>query len=315
MEVIMGLKKNEIKTRNKIKKSLGSKIFDTCNVMFFLLLAILMIIPFWNVFVISISTAGEYMRTPFLLFPKEPTIQVYKYIFASSLIPRAYLVTIVVTLSGTLINLLFTSHLAYALSKTRLRGRVFILSMLTFTMFFSGGLIPNYMLIKDVLNLGNTLWALILPSSVSVFNLFIMKSFFQQLPASLEESAKIDGANDFIILWRIIYPLSIPTLATMALFVGVGYWNSWFAAHLYIRKTELYPLQLLIRNVILKANKPAELQAAMAGLRDASGNPIPVFEEGLKMATVVIAVVPLLFIYPWMQKYFEKGVTLGSVKG
>lgn len=301
--------------KNEIRKNLGSKVFDVFNVTFFVLLSAIMIIPFWNVFVISISTAGEYMRTPFLVFPKQPTLMAYKFIFGSPLIPRSYLMTIIITVCGTVLNTLVTSQLAYALSKKRLHGRNFFLIMLTFTMFFSGGLIPSYILIKDILKLGDTLWALFIPSSVSVFNLFIMKSFFQELPSSLEESAKIDGANDMVILWRIIYPLSIPTLATMALFVGVGYWNSWLPAHLYIRKPALFPLQLVIRNYILKANKPAELQAAMAGLRDASGNPIPVFEEALKMSTVMVAVVPLLFIYPWIQKYFEKGVILGSVKG
>lgn len=301
--------------KNKIRYGVGSVAFDVCNVIFFVLLALLMILPFWNVLVVSISTQGEYMRTPFLIFPKEPTLQTYKFLFSSPLIPRAYLMTIVITVGSTIFNLLCTSMLAYALSKTRIHGRAFFLIFLMFTMFFSGGIIPSYLLIKNTLHLDNTLWALILPGGVNVFNFVIMKSFFAQLPASLEESAKLDGANDFVILWRIIYPLSIPTLATIGLWVAVANWNGWFAANLYLRDSNLYPLQLVIRNYILKSNKPQELAQAMAGLRDSAGRPIAVFEEGMKMATVVVAVIPLLLIYPFTQKYFEKGITLGSVKG
>lgn len=303
------------KPKNKINESLGSRIFDICNVIFFCLLAVIMILPFWNVFVISLSTAGEYMRTPFMLFPKKPTLQTYGFVFSSALIPRAYLVTIVITISGTALGVLVTSMLAYSLSKKRLHGRNFFLMMLIITMFFQGGLIPSYMLVKNTLHLDNTLWALILPGSVNVFNFVIMKSFFEQLPESLEESARIDGANDITIFIKIICPLSIATISTISLFVAVGYWNSWFAANLYIREPDKYPLQLVIRNYILKQNKPVEMQQAQAGIRDASGRPIAVFEEGLKMATVTTAIVPLLLIYPFTQKYFEKGVTLGSVKG
>lgn len=300
---------------NKIRGTLGSQVFDVFNILFFIILAVIMVLPFWNVFVISITTQGEYMSKPFILFPSEPSFMNYGFILSSALIPRAYLMTIIITVGATAFHLMCTSMLAYGLSKPRLRGRSFFLIFLLFTMFFSGGVIPSYMLIKQTLHLDNTLFALILPAGVGVFNFVVMKSFFTQLPASLEESAKIDGANDFVILFRIIYPLSIPTLATIGMWVAVGQWNAWFNANLYLRDPNLYPLQLVIRNYILKANKPQELQQAMAGLRDATGRPIAVFEEGLKMATVVAAVVPLLLIYPFMQKYFEKGVTLGSVKG
>lgn len=298
-----------------INEGVGSKIFDVFLYIFFILTALLMILPFWNVLIVSISTQGEYMKTPFLLFPKQPTLQTYKFLFSSALIPRAYLMTIIITVGATVFNVFCTSMLAYGLSKPHLHGRTFLILFLMFTMFFSGGIIPSYLLIKNTLHLDNTLWALILPGGVNVFNFIIMKTFFTQLPASLEESAKLDGANDITILFRIIYPLSIPTLATISLWVGIANWNGWFAANLYLRDSKLYPLQLVIRNYILKANKPKELQQAMAGIRDAMGRPLPVFEEGMKMATVVVAIIPLLIIYPFIQKYFEKGVTLGSVKG
>lgn len=301
--------------KSKIKRGVGAHVFDVLNYTFFILLALIMILPFWNVLVISISSQGEYMRTPFLIFPKEPTLQTYKFLLSSPLIPRAYLMTIIITVGATAAHLFVNSMLAYSLSKTWLHGRKFFLIFLMITMFFSGGIIPSYLLIKNTLHLDNTLWALILPASVGVFNFVVMKTFFSQLPASLEESAKLDGANDMTILFKIIYPLSIPTLATIGLWVAVGQWNGWFAANLYLRDPELYPLQLVIRNYILKANKPPELAQAMAGIRDASGRPVAVFEEGMKMATVVVAIIPLLLIYPLAQKYFEKGVTLGSVKG
>lgn len=301
--------------KNRIRGGIGAHVFDSLNIIFFAIMAVIMILPFWNVFVVSITSQGEYMRSPFLLFPKEPTLQTYKFLFSSALIPRAYLMTIIITVCATAFNLLCTSMLAYALSKKRIHGRAFFLIFLMITMFFSGGIIPSYLLIKNTLHLDNNLLSLILPGGVNVFNFIIMKTFFAQLPESLEESAKLDGANDLVILWKIIYPLSIPTMATIGLWVAVANWNAWFNANLYIRDSKLYPLQLVVRNYILKANKPQELANAMAGLRDATGRPIAVFEEGLKMATVMAAVIPLLLIYPFLQKYFEKGVTLGSVKG
>ena len=302
---------------NRIKHSLGERSFDVLNVLFFILLGLLMVLPFWNVIVISLTSLGEYMSSPFIILPKQPTLQAYQYVFATPLIPRAYLVTIVITLSATLISVLITSMLAYGLLSKTLHGHKFFMIFLLITMFFSGGMIPRYFVIKDTLGMDNSLWALILPGTVSVFNFIIIRSFYRQLPSALEESARIDGANDLTILFRIIYPLSIPTLATIALFVAVGHWNAWFNANLFIRDAKNYPLQLVIRNFIYKSNKPAEMQT-FEGLRDATGQLIPIFslnEEAIKMACVTLSVLPLLLFYPFVQKYFEKGVTIGAVKG
>ena len=299
---------------NRIKHSLGKRVFDSANVIFFILCGLLMVLPFWNVIVLSITSLGEFMGSPFILFPKEPTMQAYQYVFATPLIPRAYLMTIIITISATIISVLVTSMLAYGLMRTSLHGHKFFMIFLLITMFFSGGMIPRYFVIKDTLGLDNSLWALILPGSVSVFNFIIIRSFYRQLPSALEESARIDGANDLTILFRIIYPLSIPTLATIALFVAVSHWNAWFNANLFIRDAKLYPLQLVIRNFIYRSNKPAEMQT-FEGLRDATGRLISLTEEAVKMATVVLSVLPLLAIYPFIQKYFEKGVTIGAVKG
>ncbi|MDO5144639.1 MAG: carbohydrate ABC transporter permease [bacterium] len=300
--------------KNRIRQSLGSRIFDVANIIFFILCMLVIIFPFFNILAISLTSNAEYMREPFIIWPKEVTFEAYKYLFSTPLIPRAYGITLIITVSGTLISTLVTSMLAYGLCRSNIRGHKFFMIYLLITMFFSGGLIPNYYNITKTLGLTNNLLALILPSSVSVFNFIIIRSFFRQLPPSLEESARIDGANDITILFRIIYPLSIPTLATIAMFVAVGLWNSWFSAQLYMRSEKLYPLQLVIRNYVVQEAKPSEMQN-MEGLRDASGKRIFLNETGLKMACAMASTVPMLLIYPFIQKYFEKGVTIGAVKG
>lgn len=300
--------------QNKIKRALGDKIFDGANIIFFILCALIMIIPFWNVVVISFTGLGEFMSKPFILVPENPTLQAYQYVFATPILPRSFVVTVYITVMTTVISVFVTSTLAYGLAKDNIRGYKFFLIYLLITMFFSGGMIPRYFIIKDTLGLNNSLWALILPGAVNVFNFIVIRSFFRQLPAALEESARIDGANDITILFKIIYPLSIPTIATIALFVAVAQWNAWFNANIFLRDANLYPLQLVIRNFIYKANKPAEMQN-FEGLRDAAGQLISLNEEAIKMACVTITITPLLLIYPFIQKYFEKGVTIGAVKG
>lgn len=310
----MAAKKAKVNNKNKVKHSLGSKIFDVLNVAFFVVIAIIMIFPFWNIIAISLTGNAEYMSKPFILFPEKPTLEAYKYIFSTPLFPRGYGITLIVTLCGTVVSTLVTSMMAFALSKKNMRGYKFFMIYLLITMFFSGGLVPTYYNITETLNLSNNLLALILPGAVNVFNFIVVRSFFMQLPVSLEESARVDGANDFVILFKIIYPLSIPVLATVAMFVAVGLWNSWFSAQLYMRDENLYPLQLIIRNYIVRSSKPADMQS-LEGLRDAAGKRIYLNETGLKMACAVASTVPMLLIYPFIQKYFEKGVTLGAVKG
>lgn len=306
----MAKKKNE---KRRIRRSFGERLFDVLNVTFFVVIALAMLFPFWNVIAISLTGNAEFMSRPFILFPEKPTLEAYSYIFSTPLFPRAYGVTFLITFSGTLLSTLVTSMLAFGLSKKTIRGYRFFMIYLLITMFFSGGLVPTYYNIKT-LNLTNNLLALILPGTVNVFNFIVIRSFFLQLPVSLEESARIDGANDFVILFKIIYPLSIPALATIAMFVAVGLWNSWFSAQLYMRDEKLYPLQLIIRNYIVRSSKPADMQN-LEGLRDAAGKQIYLNETGLKMACAVASTLPMLFLYPFIQRYFEKGVTLGAVKG
>ena len=302
------------KTHNHIRRSLGDHIFNGANIILFILISLIILFPFFNIFAISVTSNVEYMREPYIIWPKEPTMEAYSYIFSTSLIPRSYILTIGITIAATLLSTLITSMLAYGLCRGDLRGQKFFMIYLLITMFFSGGLIPNYMNISKTLGWSNNLLALIVPNSVSVFNFIIVRSFFRQLPASLEESARIDGANEWTILFRIIYPLSIPTLATIAMFVAVGTWNAWFAAMLYMRDEKLYPLQLIVRNFVVKEARPADMQN-LEGLRDAAGNRIFLNEAGLKMACAVATVLPMVIIYPFIQKYFEKGMTIGAVKG
>ncbi len=299
---------------NRIRHSFGDNLFNAFNIVLFVLIAFIIIFPFFNILAISLTSNAEYMREPYILWPKAPTLESYAYIFSTSLIPRSYALTIFITIAATMLSTLVTSMLAYGLCRGDLLGQKFFMIYLLITMFFSGGLIPNYMNITKTLGWSNNLLALIVPNSVSVFNFIIVRSFFRQLPPSLEESARIDGAHELTILFRIIYPLSIPTLATIAMFVAVGTWNSWFAAMLYMRDEKLYPLQLIVRNFIVHEARPADMQN-MEGLRDAAGNRIFLNETGLKMACAVATVLPMVIIYPFIQKYFEKGMTIGAVKG
>jgi putative aldouronate transport system permease protein len=299
--------------KNKIKTSFGGKLFDLINILLFIFLSAIMLFPIWNVLTTSLVGIGEFYARPIILWPNEMTFVHYQYIFSSDKMLRTFAVTTFVTVVGTVYNLLVNTGCAYGLSKKYLPGRNVLLTIFTFTMFFSGGLIPYYLLIRD-LGLMNKIWVLILPGGVSIYNLIIMKSFFNQLPVELEESAKLDGANDIFIFIKIVLPLSMPLLATFALFNAVGFWNAWFDAMLFIQNRDLHPLQLVMRQMIVDNNMPVEMQAKFIRSKESSSDS-PIFEEGLKTATVIIATVPILVVYPWLQKYFAKGVMIGSIKG
>lgn len=294
-----------------VKKSLGDKIFNVFNIIFLAFCGLIMLFPVWNVLMTSLVDVGEYYSRPIILFPKKIYWDSYKYIFSSNELIKSVGVTTFVTIVGTIYSLILTMMLAYALSKKDLPGRKFFTGLILFTMFFSGGLIPFYMLIRN-LNLINKIWVLIIPTGVNVFNFIVLKAFYTQFPESLEESAKIDGASDFYILVRIVTPLSLPSLATIALFYAVSYWNAWYNALLFITKPELYPLQLLLRKMIIQNVRPESMAVAY---RQDLGSSTVVFDEGVKMATVVVATVPILCVYPFLQKYFTKGVMIGAIKG
>lgn len=282
--------------------------FEVINYTFFTLVCIAMLFPLWNVILISFTDYRDYVLNPLMIFPGKITLEAYKYIFATDELLQSLFVTIKITLGGTAISMFISVPGAYTLSKKSLPGRSILNTMVIFTLFFNGGIIPNFLLIRK-LNLYNTLWALIIPMAINTWYLLIMRSYFSQLPSSLEESARIDGANDFTILYRIIVPISKPIIATFILFYGVERWNEWWHAMMYINDTKKYPLQLLLRNMIVQNYASAQ----MASQYRSSASFVS--KENIKMATAVVATVPIVIVYPFLQKHFAKGILVGSIKG
>lgn len=301
-------KANNYKTKNKWNAS-GEIPFNIFNYSLFVLLGVLTFFPFWNVFVISISKYEEYSKSPFLIFPKQIYLETYKFIFSTDEILKALIVTIFITVVGTAYNMFVTVAAAYSLSKKDLPGRDVIFTLILIPMFFSGGLIPFYLLVKS-LGLYNSLFAMILPGAVNTWYLIIIKNYFKSIPASLEESAKVDGANDVYILWKIILPISKPVIASFVLFYAVIHWNEWYNAMLFINNTKMQPLQLLLRNMIVKN----WMSPTMLEYRRSSSMSY-VTGDNVKMGVVIVATIPIVIVYPFLQKYFVKGVIVGSIKG
>ena len=290
--------------------TLGSRIFDVMNYLIVTLIALTTLFPF--IYIISASFATEYEITtrPMFIIPQDVTLNAYKFIFSSNKILQGFRNSIFITVRGTAINLFFTVTMAYALSKKRLRGRNFFLNMVIISMFFSGGMIPGYIIIANVLNLKNTFWAVLLPGAISSYNLMIVKNFFQGIPQELEESAAIDGSTDIGILWKIVLPLSLPVLATFGLFYAVGHWNAYFGAMIYMTGAkEKWPLQVLLRELIILANGSA------GDITNMDPEFIQPPEQSVKMAVIVVSTVPIMCVYPFLQKYFVKGVMVGALKG
>ncbi|TYP78980.1 carbohydrate ABC transporter permease [Paenibacillus methanolicus] len=286
-------------------KTLGNRIFDAVNSFTLLVIALVCVLPFVYVTAISFTSPAEVAKGGLMLWPKEWSLAAYRYIFSTDTLFRSMLVSIYITVVGTLINLLFTSLMAYPLAKTHLRGRQTILLGVLITMLFSGGMIPTYFVVKE-LHLTNTLWSLMLPGAISAFNLIVLKNFFQQIPDGLEDSARIDGCNDVGVLFRIVLPLSLPAMATFGLFYAVGHWNQFFNAILYINDNRLYPIQVLLRQIVI---------LSQSSIGDTSIEQTEIQPLTIRMAVIVFATVPILLVYPFLQKHFAKGVMLGSVKG
>ena len=290
------------------KKRRRFSLFSTLNYAFFVLISLVMLFPLWNVIVISLTDYREYVMNPLMLFPKQISWEAYNYIFSNNELLLALRVSVLTTLSGTAISMAVSVACAYALSKRHMPGRNLFLTLILFTRFFNGGIIPNFLLIKD-LGMYDTFWALILPNAINTWYLIIMKNYFANLPEALEESARIDGANDLIILFRIVLPISMPIIATFLLFYGVDRWNEWWSAMMYINDTKKYPLQLMLRNLIVMNFSSASMATSYA-----QDNASFVAKENIKMATAVVAVVPIAVVYPFLQKYFAKGVMVGAIK-
>lgn len=289
-----------------IRATKGERIFRGFNAGIMIILMIISLYPLLYVAFSSISDPVEIMRhRGILLWPMGFDLSAYKAVLSNPMIGVGYKNTLIYLILGTAINILMTSLGAYALSR-KIYFKNHIMFFITFTMFFNGGMIPNYLLIRD-LHLLDNIWAMIIPGAISAWNLIIMRTSFQEIPQSLEESARIDGAGDFTILFIIILPLSLPVISVMTLFYGVGHWNEWFNAMLYFRKRELFPLQLVLREILITNSTDYMMTNANVLDKEPLG-------ETIKYATIMAATVPILFVYPFLQKYFVKGVMIGAIK-
>jgi len=274
---------------------------------YFILACIGFIAVFPLLFVVSVSLTPytEVLKNGgYVLIPRSVTLNAYHYLFTRTGIPRSFGVTIFLATVGTLINLAGITSVAYPLSRKNLPGRSLFLLYILFTMLFSGGLVPTYLIVKQV-GLLNTVWAMIIPGAIATFHVLIMKSFFENLPNELFESARIDGAKEIVLLARMVLPLSVPVMLTIGLFNMVNYWNTFFSAIMYVTNRELHPLQVIVRNLLLEANQVDEI----VNVDDF----VPMVT--MNMAAVVIASLPMIIVYPFIQKHFVKGMLIGAIKG
>nr|WP_154893245.1 carbohydrate ABC transporter permease [Paenibacillus xylanexedens] len=287
------------------KETLGSVIFNVVNYTLLLLFALACLLPFINVVASSFASTQEIVQKKFILFPTSFSLDAYRYILSTPTIFKGLGVSIFITLVGTAVSMTLTALMAYGLSRRYLLGRNVINFIVVFSMLFSGGMIPTFLIVKAA-GLIDSYWSMIIPTAINAFNLIIMRNFFQALPDSLEESAKIDGANDFRILWQIMLPLALPSIATLSLFYGVSYWNTYMNAILYLNESKMWPLQVLLRQIVI-------VSSGMEG--NSSAVDIVPPSQTIKMSVIVVATVPMLIAYPFVQKHFTKGALLGSVKG
>ncbi len=285
----------------------GDYVFMAFNAVFLTLVVVMTLYPFLFVTFASISDPTEMAKhMGFLVAPLGFSLGSYKLVLSNPMILAGYTNTLVYMSIGTVLNLLMTSLGAYVLSRKRLMLRNLIMFFIVFTMFFSGGLIPYYLVVKG-LGLANKMWALILPTAISTYNLIIMRTSFAQIPDSMEESAKIDGASDYRILFWIIIPLAMPVVAVMILFYSVGHWNSWFPAMIFLRTRDKYPLQLVLREILIASSTDSMTTEASSADKEPIG-------ETVKYATIMTATLPILFVYPFLQRYFIKGIMIGALK-
>jgi len=293
-----------------MKPSGGETAFQAVNVALLTVLSLLFVLPFLVVISTSLVSESELIdRGSFILFPHRLDVTSYRALLSNgSQLYHAYGITLLRVTVGTFFNLLFTAMMAFAISRKSLPGRNVFITLVFITMLFSGGLVPNYLLMK-FMHLTDTFWVMIVPSLINAWYLIIMKGFFSQIPESLEESATIDGASPWRILVRIIVPLSLPTMATIGLFYAVGHWNAWFDATIYINNQNLMPVQVLMRRIVLTMTSQDLNAEVMAHFES---KPTP---QSLKGAMIIITTLPILCVYPFLQKHFVKGVLTGSIKG
>ncbi|MBB3127962.1 putative aldouronate transport system permease protein [Paenibacillus rhizosphaerae] len=296
------------------KISFGSRVFDAFNIFIMLLILVVVLYPILNIIATSFSS-GKYIASGSItIWPKGFTVQAYADVFKDSLIYKGYLNSILYAVGSTGIMLLFTSLLAYPLTIPGFAGKKFITIFLMITMFFSGGLIPTYLLMRS-LHLLDTVWVMILPGAVGAYNVFLFRTFFSNVPAELKESAVMDGANDVVVLFRIVLPLSKALLATFALFGLVGSWNSWFEALIYLKDQDKYPLQMILRNYLFALDTNAIQGRVGAGNVAINSSGSTLDPKAIRMSVIIITMFPIMAIYPFFQKHFTKGVLVGAIKG
>ena len=290
----------------------GDRVLNLFFYVFITLFAVICLIPF--ILVVSSSLTQEQALTAngYRLWPSEFSLDAYRLVMVSADIPQAYIVTIFITIVGTFLSMLFTCAVSYAMSVKNFKSRSVLALFIYFTMLFNGGLVATYLLITKTLMLQNTIWVLLFPSLCNAWNILLMRNFFNGIPDSLAESAKIDGANDIVILFRIIIPISLPGIATIGLFYALSYWNEWYKCLLYIdsNHSQYYTLQYLIQRILRQVNYAANQPAEAVGL-----NSITLPTYAYRMATVVVSTGPIILLYPFLQKYFVQGLTVGAVKG
>ena len=290
-----------------MKKSIGEKTFNAFNIIFLSLIALSCLYPFIYILSISLSSAAEASRDGFHFYPREISLAAYRMVLGNQDIVRGFCNSLIRTVAGTTLCVLATCLAAYPLSRKEMPLRSNFIFFIMFTMLFSGGMIPTYLLIKN-LGMLNTLWALIIPSALTAFSIIIVKNFFQSIPESFAEAARIEGASEFNILFKIYIPLSKPVLATVALWSIVGHWNAWFDALLYITDDKYQVLQIYLQRIVVESNT-ALMEMGVTGATAADFTP-----ETIKAATVIITILPIICVYPFMQKYFVSGIMLGGVK-
>ena len=298
------------KNLNAIRLSSGDRIFNIINLTLLSIIMVIVLYPLIYILSASFSNSNAVMAGRVWLFPVEPTLAGYEAVFKNPQIPRSFVNTIYLTVAGTMVNIAFTIMLAYPLSRKTLFGRGVITGFITFTMLFSGGLIPSFLLIKGM-GLYNTYWALILPGAVSVYNVIVARTFFQSnIPDDLYEAASLDGCSDIYFMWKIVLPLSAPIIAVLTMFYAVGHWNSNFNAMIYLQDSKKFTLQVVLRNILIANQIDNEMMKDIDAMQKQEG-----LAQLLKYSLIVVASVPMLVLYPFIQKHFVKGIMIGALKG
>ena len=292
-----------------MRETKADRTFTIFNYVFLTIVALLVIYPLVFVVSASLSNPQYVVSGEMWLWPKEFTLEAYEKVFKNKDIINGFVNTLKYTVFGTILNVIMTILAAYPLSRRDLKGRGVIMAFIIFTIFFSGGLVPTYLLIRD-LGMLDTFWVMIIPNAVAVWNIIIMRTFFQAIPHELEESAKMDGSGNFRILWSIVLPISFPVIAVMVLFYSVGHWNSYFQALIYLQDQDKFPLQLILRQILIQGQTDDMIQATSESFLAQQ-----LSVEWLKYAVLIVANLPMLMLYPFLQRYFVKGVMIGSLKG